>query len=54
MEPAGVSGIVTVSDQRSYNRIEILRGKNPTDILGDFCEFTVDRSTVSRGTNRFS
>ena len=57
MEPAGISGTVTISDQRSYIKIEILRGKNPTEIHGvssEVCgEFTVDRSTVSRCTNRF-
>ena len=43
MQPAGVSGTVTISDQS-------LRGKNPTEILGalsEVCgEFTVDHSTV--------
>jgi len=29
---AGASGNVTVEDQRSYIRIETLRGKNPTEI----------------------
>ena len=56
MEPAGVSGIVTISDQRSYPKIETLRRKNPTEIdgaLSEVCaEFTVDRRTVSRRTNR--
>ena len=32
MEPAGVSGIVTISDQRSYIKIETLRDKNPPEI----------------------
>ena len=52
MEPAGVSDAVTISDQRSYIKIETLRGKNPTEIhgaLSEVCvEFTVNRSTVSR------
>ena len=51
MEPAGVSGTVTISDQRSYIKIKTLRGKNPTEIhsaLSEVCgEFTVDHSTVS-------
>ena len=53
-----MSGTVPISDQRSYIKIETLRGKNPTEIhgaLGEVCgEFTVDRSTVSRWGNRFS
>ena len=54
MEPAGVSGTVTISDQKSYIKIETLRGKNPTEIHGEVCgEFTVDRSTVSCSDNRF-
>ena len=57
MKPAGVSGTVTISDQRSYIKIETLRGKNLTEIhcaLSEVCgEFTVDRSTVSRWVNRF-
>ncbi|PSN35631.1 hypothetical protein C0J52_24362 [Blattella germanica] len=57
MDPAGVSGTVTVEDQRSYIKIETLRGKNPTEIhraLSEVCgELTVDRSTVSRWIHRF-
>ena len=57
MDPAGVSGTVTVEDQRSYIKIETLRGKNPTEIhraLSEVCgELTVDRSTVSRWVHRF-
>ena len=34
MEPAVVSGTVTISYQRSYIKIETLRGKNPTEIHG--------------------
>ena len=53
MEPAGVSGTVTISDQRSYIT---LQSKNPTKIhsaLSEVCgEFTVDRSTVSSWANR--
>ena len=52
MQPAGVSGTVTISDQRSYIKIETLRGKNRTEIHSALCEvcgeFTVDHSTVSR------
>ena len=44
---------MTISDQRLYIKIEILRGKNPTEIhsaLSEVCgEFTVNRSTVSCG-----
>ena len=57
MEPAGVSGTVIISDQRSYIKIETLRGKSPTEIhdaLSEVCgEFTLDLSTVSRCANRF-
>ena len=57
MEPAGGSGTVTISDQRSYIRIQTLRAKNPTEIhdaLSDICgEFTMDRSVVSRWANSF-
>ena len=57
MEPAGVSGTVTISDQRSYIKIGALHGKNPTEIhsaLTEVCdEFTVGRGTVSRWANRF-
>ena len=57
MEPAGVSGTGTISDQRSYINIETLRGKSPTDIHGAlsevFGEFTVDYSTVSHWANLF-
>ena len=56
MEPAGVLVSVTISDQRSYIKIETLRGKNLTEIhsaLSKVCgEFTVVRSTVSRWANR--
>ena len=34
MEPTGVSGTVTISGQRSYMKIETLRGKNLTEIHG--------------------
>ena len=50
-----MSGSVTISDQRSYIKIETLRGNNPREIhgaLSEACgEFTVDRSTVSRWAN---
>ena len=52
-----MSGTVTISEQRSYIKIETLRGKNPTEIhdaLSEVCgEFAVDVRTVSRWTNRF-
>ena len=52
MASAGASGTVTVEDQRSYIKIETLRGKNPIEIHSALrevcCEQTVDRSTVSR------
>jgi transposase len=57
MASAGVSGTVTVDDQRSYFEIETIRGKNPTEIhtiFGEVCgEQTVDRSTDSRWATRF-
>ena len=57
MEHAGVSGSVTISDQRSYSKIETLRDKNPTEIHSALCEvcgeFTVESSTASRWANRF-
>ena len=57
MDPAGVSGAVTISDQRSYIKIETLRGKNPTEIhsaLSEVCdEITVDRSMFSCWANHF-
>ena len=43
MKPAGVSGTVTISDQRSYIKIKTLRGQNPIDYsaLSEVCgEFT--------------
>ena len=57
MEPAGVSCTVIILEQRSYNKIETLRGKNPTEIRGALSEvcagITVDHSTVSSWANRF-
>ena len=57
MASAGASGTVTVEDQKSYIKILILRGKNPTEIhsaLLEVCgEQTVDCSTVSRWATRF-
>jgi hypothetical protein len=57
MASAGVSGTVTVGDQRSYITIETLRGKNLTEIhiaLHEVCgEETVGCSTVSRWATRF-
>ena len=57
MEPACVSVTVIISDQRSYIKIGTLRSKNPPEIHGALsevcCEFTVDRSTVSRWAIRF-
>ena len=52
-----MSGIVIITDLRSYIKNETLRGKNPTEILSalsEVCgEFTVDCGTVSRWVNRF-
>jgi hypothetical protein len=48
---------ITRSDQRSYIKIESLRGKNPIEIhnpLHDvWGDSVVDRSTVSRWASRF-
>jgi len=58
MASAGASGTVTGEDQRSYIKIETLRGKTPTEnhsALTKVCgEQTVDRSKVSRWATRFS
>ena len=52
-----MSGTVSITDQRTYIKIETLRGKNATvihGILSEICaKFTVDRSTVSRWANSF-
>ena len=57
IEPAGVSGTVTISDHKSYIKTESFRGRTPTEIhsaSNEVCgEFTVDRSMVSRWANRF-
>jgi len=57
MASAGASGTVTVEDQRSYIKIETLRGKNPIEIhsaLREVCgEQTVERIIVSRWATRF-
>jgi len=57
MPSAGALGTVTVEDQKSYIKIETLRGKNPTEIHSALCEFcgeqTVDRNTVSCWATRF-
>jgi transposase len=57
MASASASSTVTFEDQRSYIKIETLRGKRPTEIqsaLREVCgEQTVDRSTVSRWATRF-
>ena len=57
MASAGSSGTVTVEDKKSYIKIEILRGKNRTEIHSAlrevYGEQTVDRSTVSRWATRF-
>jgi len=48
---------ISRSDQRSYSKIEILRGKNSTEIhnaLHEVCGYSVvDRSTVSQWASRF-
>ena len=50
MKPGGVSGTVTISDQRTYIEIETLQGKNTIEIHGAlsevYGEFTVDRSMI--------
>ena len=52
-----MSGTVTISDQRSYIKIETLHGKNPTEInsaLREVCgEFTMYFSKVFRWANHF-
>lgn len=52
-----VSGTVTNDDQRAHIKIEILRGKTPTEIhisLMEVCGVeTVDRSTISGCAQRF-
>ena len=57
MEPEGVSSTVTISYQRSYIKIETLRGKNPTEIHGALSEvcgkLSADRGTIYRWANRF-
>ena len=57
MASAGAMGTVTVEDQRTYIKIETLRGKNLTEIHSALCEVrgeqTVDRSTVSHWANCF-
>jgi len=57
MVSAGSSGTVTVEDQRSYIKLETLRGETPTEIhstLHEVCgEQTVDHTTVSRWAARF-
>ena len=50
-------GTVTISDQKSYIKIETLCDINPTEIHGALIEvsgdFTVDHSTVSHWVNSF-
>jgi len=57
MEEKSDSGQILRSDQRSYIKIETLRGKTPTEIhnaLHEVCgDSVVDRSTVSRWASRF-
>jgi transposase len=50
------SGKITVMDQRSYIKIETLRGITPTQIYEsrEVCgDSTVDRSTIFRWSQRF-
>jgi len=58
MASAGVSGTVTGEDQRSYIKIETVRGQTTTEIHSALCEVcgeqTVDRSTVSCWATCFS
>ena len=57
MEEESDSGQISRSDQRSYIKIETLRGKTPNEIhnaLQEVCGDSVaDRSTVSRWSSRF-
>lgn len=57
MEGSSASGQVTQEDQRSFIKIESIRGKNPTQIyesLREVCgDSTMDRSTISRWAKRF-
>ena len=52
-----VSGTVTNDSQRTYIKIETLRGKTPTEIHSSLMEVcgveAVDRSTISRWAQRF-
>jgi len=52
-----VSGTVTNDSQRTYIKIETLRGKTPTEIHSSLMEVcgveTVDRRTISRWAQRF-
>lgn len=44
--PAPVSGAITIDDQRSCYEIEILPGKNPTEIhnaLSEVCGETIEQ-----------
>ena len=56
MGPAGVSGAVILTDQRSYIKIITLHG-NSTEIHGALIKvcgkFTVDHTAVSRWANHF-
>ena len=57
MKPAGVSGTVIISNQRSYIKIKTLSSKNPTEIDGALSEvhgvFTTNHSKISHWANRF-
>jgi hypothetical protein len=48
MESARVSGTVTVEDQRPYIKIEILRGKNPTEIRSALSEVCGELSLLMK------
>ena len=57
MDPSSVSGTVTISDQRSYIKIETLCSKNPIEIhsaLSEvYGELRVDHSMISHWANNF-
>lgn len=57
MDDEFASEQVTVLDQRSFIKIETIRGRTPTqiyDLLREVCgDSTIDRSTISRWSQRF-
>jgi len=53
MVSAGASSTMTVEDQRSYIKIDTLRGKTQSALREVCGEQTVDHSTVSHWATRF-